>query len=452
LGGLGSLAGHVLLGHTLDDTDSDGLTHVTDGETAERRVFGEDFDAHRLGRFEGDHAGIPGLDELGVFFENLSGTTVHLLGDFLELARNVGGVAIEDRGVSVRDLSRVVKDDDLGVEVSGRAGGVLGGVTSNESTTDFLDGQVLDVESNVVPWDGLHERLVVHFHGLDFGGKLSRGEGDDHAWLEDTGLDTADWNCSDSADLVHILERKTKRLVNRALRRVDQVEGFEEERSLVPRHVGGSVDHVVASPSGNRDEGDLHWLVADLLQVDGDFGLDLRVTRFAVLDGGVVHLVDADNHLLDTEGVSKESVLAGLSFLGHTGLELTDTGSDDKDGNISLGGTRDHVLDEVTVSWGVNDGEVVLGGLELPQSNVNGDTALALGLQVVQDPCVLERGLSEFGSFLLELLDGTLVDTPALVDQVTGGGRLSGVDVADDHQVDVKLVLTHGECVKKDEE
>jgi hypothetical protein len=30
-----------------------------------------------------------------------------------------------------------------------------------------------------------------------------------------------------------------------------------------------------------------------------------------------------------------------------------------------LGGTSDHVLDEITVTGGVNDGNVVLGGLEL---------------------------------------------------------------------------------------
>jgi len=35
-------------------------------------------------------------------------------------------------------------------------------------------------------------------------------------------------------------------------------------------------------------------------------------------------------------------------------------------------------------------------------------------------------------AYLLELLDGTLVDTTALVDQVTGSGGLSGVDVTDD--------------------
>ena len=45
--------------------------------------------------------------------------------------------------------------------------------------------------------------------------------------------------------------------------------------------------------------------------------------------------------------------------------------------------------------------------------------------------------------FLLELLDGTLVDATALVDEVAGGGRLAGVDMANDHDVDVNLFLTH---------
>ena len=45
---------------------------------------------------------------------------------------------------------------------------------------------------------------------------------------------------------------------------------------------------------------------------------------------------------------------------------------------------------------------------------------------------VLERALAELSSLLFELLDGTLVDTTALVDQVTSGGRLAGIDVTDD--------------------
>jgi hypothetical protein len=38
-------------------------------------------------------------------------------------------------------------------------------------------------------------------------------------------------------------------------------------------------------------------------------------------------------------------------------------------------------------------------------------------------------------NLLLELLNGTLVDTTALVDQVTSGGRLTRVDVANDDDV-----------------
>merc|ERR1719427_450417 len=110
---------------------------------------------------------------------------------------------------------------------------------------------------------------------------------------------------------------------------------------------------------------------------------------------------------------------------------------------ISLRGSSDHVLDEVPVSRGINDGDIVLGGLELPESNVDGDSSLTLGLQFVKNPCVLERSLSRFLRLLLELLDGSLVDTSALVDQVTSGGGLARVDVADNDNVNVSLFLSH---------
>ena len=46
---------------------------------------------------------------------------------------------------------------------------------------------------------------------------------------------------------------------------------------------------------------------------------------------------------------------------------------------------------------------------------------------------VLEGTLPELSGFLLELFNSTLVDTTALVDQVTSGGRFSGVDVTNDY-------------------
>merc|ERR1712136_537931 len=75
---------------------------------------------------------------------------------------------------------------------------------------------------------------------------------------------------------------------------------------------------------------------------NGTFLLDFVETLFTVFWLGGVHLVDGDNHLLDTKGESEKGVFTSLSVLGDTGFEFTGTGSDDKDGAISLGGSSDH--------------------------------------------------------------------------------------------------------------
>ena len=93
-----------------------------------------------------------------------------------------------------------------------------------------------------------------------------------------------------------------------------------------------------------------------------------------------VHLVDTNDELLDTEGEGEESVLTGLAVLGDTGLELTNTSGDDKDSAIGLGGTSDHVLDEITVARGVNDGDVVLKQVRL-QKNTEDLTLLVSNFQ-----------------------------------------------------------------------
>lgn len=47
-----------------------------------------------------------------------------------------------------------------------------------------------------------------------------------------------------------------------------------------------------------------------------------------------------------------------------------------------------------------NDGDIVLGGLELPESDIDGDTTLTLGLELVKNPSVLEGLLAQFFGFL----------------------------------------------------
>jgi len=87
--------------------------------------------------------------------------------------------------------------------------------------------------------------------------------------------------------------------------------------------------------------------------------------------------------LLDSEGEGKESVLTGLSVLSNTSLELTSSGGNNEDGNISLRCSSNHVLNEITMAWGINDGELIFLGFEFPESDINSDTTLTLGLQFI---------------------------------------------------------------------
>lgn len=386
------------------------MTHVTDGETTKWWVVSEGLNTHRLAGDHLDDGSVTRLDELGVVFDRLACTAIDLLKKLRELAGNVSSVAIQHWGVASTDLTRVVQDDDLGVEGISTLGWVVLGVTADVSTTNLLDGDVLDVETNVVTWNTLGELFVVHFDGLDFSGDVGRSEGDDHTGLDDTSLDTTDGHCSNTRDLVHILERETERLVSRTAGRVNGVNSLKESLArglaslglllptLVPGAVGGDIDHVVTVEAGDRDERNGLGVVADLLDEAGSLLDDFVETILRPLSG--VHLVDGDDELLDTQGVGEQSVLTSLTILGDTSFEFTSTGSNDENGAVSLGSTSDHVLDEVTMTGGVDDGDIVLGGLELPQGDINGDTTLTLGLQLVQDPSVLEGTLAEFSSFL----------------------------------------------------
>jgi len=250
-GGLGLLGILVGLLDGLDDTDSDGLTHITDGEATKWWVFGERLDAHWLGWDHLYDSSITRLDELWTRLSDLTGTTIDLLDEGVELAGNVSSVAIEDWSVTSTDLTWMVKNNNLGGEGGGLSGWVVLGVGADVTTTDILDGNVLDVETDVVTWlTTLGENFVMHFNGLDFSGDVGWGKGNEHTGLDDTGLDTTDWNCTDTTDLVHILKWEAEWLVGWTDWGLDSVNGIDEGLtsgltglglllpSLVPSHVG----------------------------------------------------------------------------------------------------------------------------------------------------------------------------------------------------------------------
>ena len=332
------------------------------------------------------------LDELRVGLDGHASATIDLLEQLGELAGDVCSVAVEDGSVAGTDLTWVVEDDDLGVEGVAAPRWVVLGVAGNVATTDLLDGDVLDVEADVVTRLTLNKLLVMHFDGLDFGSDTRWGESDAHASLNNTSLDTTDCNRADTADLVHVLEWETERLVGCTGWWVDGIDGLQEGLagrlglglglpSLVPWAVGRGVDHVVAVEARDWNEWDRLRVITDPFYEVADLLSDLVKALLRPLSG--IHLVDSADKLLDTESIGKKGMLTSLPILGDTSFEFTSAGSDDENGAVSLGGTRDHVLDEVTMAGGVDDGDFVLGGLELPEGNVDGDTALPLSLEPV---------------------------------------------------------------------
>ena len=150
-------------------------------------------------------------------------------------------------------------------------------------------------------------------------------------------------------------------------------------------------------------------------------------------------------------------MLAGLA-LDLTGLvvALLDRGGevtvrgDHEERDVRLRGAGDHVLDEIAVTGGVDDGVVPVVGEELLGGAGDGHTTLALLLLAVHVEREGEGGLAEGIGLSLELLDLTLGDAAELEDEAAGRGRLTGVDVTADDDGKVLLAVgSHFELLEK---
>jgi hypothetical protein len=129
-------------------------------------------------------------------------------------------------------------------------------------------------------------------------------------------------------------------------------------------------------------------------------------------------------------------VLAGLTLdfsslvvtLLDGGGEVT-VGGNHEQADISLGSTGNHVLDEISVAWGINDGVVPSSGEEFLGGASNGDTTLTLLLLTIHEESKGERRLAQSSGFFSKLDHITLWDTSQLENEATSGSRLAGIDL-----------------------
>src|SRR5436190_6521090 len=73
-----------------------------------------------------------------------------------------------------------------------------------------------------------------------------------------------------------------------------------------------------------------------------------------------------------------------LSFIGlcKSSFKFSSCCGNDEYGSVCLRGSRDHVLDEISICRSINEKEIA--GLELPEININGDSSFSLSLQLIQ--------------------------------------------------------------------
>jgi hypothetical protein len=248
-----------------DDTDGDGLFHVSNGESSERGILTENFNTHRFGGYHSDHTGHTGLHKLGEFFQNLTSSSVNGRKDFFEFDGNMAGMAIQDGGITRLDLTGMVKNDDLSSKVLNFLCGVVLGIRADVTSPDVLDRHGLDVESDVVTGDGFSQRFVMHLDGFDIGLDHDGGKSDAHVGSEDTSFNSSDGDRSDTTDLVDILEGESEGFVSGSFGGDDSVQSFKKSHSFVPGEVVGSLHHVITVPSGNGDEGDVGGVISNFL-------------------------------------------------------------------------------------------------------------------------------------------------------------------------------------------
>ena len=137
-----TLATLLSLLHRLNDTDGNGLPHVTDCETTKWWILRIRLHTHWLAGDKLDDAGITRLDKLGGLLDSFARSAIDLLNKLREFTSNVGGMAIKDGSISGTNLTRVVKHDDLSVEGCSLLSRVILGVRSDITAANILDRHV----------------------------------------------------------------------------------------------------------------------------------------------------------------------------------------------------------------------------------------------------------------------------------------------------------------------
>ena len=433
---------------------------VEESNTGETLAVLERVHNQRLGGLEHNLSHLIGLEGVGVLHLLATSLLTDLPVDLGDTASRATATDETDGRVSSLDLTWDVEGLNLGSEVlDGLEGGIRLEDHDITGTGQVVLVKTLDIHADVVTRTSLVDTLVMHLDSEHLtsarvGKSVGRHEDDFLTGLDNTLLNTSSEHITNTLNLVGTGDRETHGGISLTLGHFDEVvEGIEEGVDVAsltllvddvntgpPGHVGRLGDQVITHPSGDGEDrdglGDKVGLPANTGKHVPHLIADLSVTLLLVSSYIRVHLVDTDNELLNTEQVNETSVLTGLSLnLSSLVVTLLDGGGKvtvsghHEEAHISLGGTGNHVLNEISVTGGINDGIVPVVCEELLGGARDGDTTLTLLLLAIHVESEGERLLAEGSGLFLQLLNLTLGDATKLENETTGGGGLAGIDM-----------------------
>merc|ERR1712176_1491508 len=356
---------------------------VHEGHTRQALAILEGVADQRLLRLEAALCHLVGLQGVRALHLLAARLLAHLPLERGDTASRTAAADETDRRVADLDLVRDVQHLDLRVELPGLPEGRVLLVHHHVAGAGHVVlVQALDVQAHVVARVREVHTLVVHLHGEALARARVRRRvrrQEDHLL---TGLHHA---LLDTAQLVQDIVQGVA--VDRLLAALDVL-------ALPPSHVVGLLQQVVAHPARNRQDRrvllDEILLPTNLHQHALHLVRDLVVPRLLVRGSVAIHLVHADRDLLHAQQVDQTRVLARLALdlaglvvaLGDGRREVTVRGNHDQR-HVRLRRAGDHVLDEVAVARGIDDGVVPLLGVELLGGARDGHAALTLLLLAI---------------------------------------------------------------------
>lgn len=234
----------------------------------------------------------------------------------------------------------------------------------------------------------------------------------------------------------HLVENgKTERSVRISRGKREGVNQIDKGRSVIPvANIGVDLlDEVISSQARDGNPMDVLFPEARLEEERHDVVLNFCVAILLPFNSRLVHLVDNNDELLDSETFGQVDMLAGLSFTLKSCFKLTLTGRDDQSTKVSERCTHNHIRHVVLVTRSVEYSALLGLCVEEGATHFNGFTLGLLFVRVVHHVSEPPRVTAQLLGLYLVLFNRLLINDTHLQHKVTANSGFSSINMPDEY-------------------